>query len=147
MTRPSQVVPLALLVGCYTYRPLATPVPEAGASVDVELNDLGMRDLAGEVGPNIDHVQGRVVRADSSDLELSVTGVQNIRGEPTEWNGERLRLPMRYVQGVEERRLSGAGTGLLGGAVAAGLVAAYRLLGGPGSGAGPSGHSPGGAGQ
>jgi hypothetical protein len=137
--RPVRALSLFLLVSCYTYRPLATPAPVAGTAVDVELTDAGMRDLVDNVGAGITHVQGRVLLADSSGLDLSVSGVTNNRGRPTRWNGERLQLAQRYVGTIQERRLAAGGTGLLGGAVAAGLVAVYAIVGGGSSAVGPSG--------
>jgi hypothetical protein len=145
--RASRVLPLVLLAGCYTYQPAPGRVAAAGNSIDVELNDFGVRELAGKVGPGIERVQGRVVAADSSLIDLSVIQVENTRGEPTEWNGERLRLPTRYVRGIQERRLSAGGTGLLGGVVAATLIAGYRLLDRPSSAAGPPGETGGSSGH
>jgi hypothetical protein len=144
--RPSRAFPFLLLASCYTYRPIATPAPAPGSAIDVQLNDAGARDLATEVGPGVEHIRGRVLAADSTALDLSVAEVQDVRGEPTVWNGERLRLPQRYVRSIERRRLSLGGTGLLGGAVAAGLVAAVGIAGRQGSGV-PSGGGPGGQGH
>ncbi len=141
--RPWRALPFLLLAGCYTYRPLANPVPAGGTAIDVRLTDEGVRELANEVGPGVEQIRGRVLGADSAALDLSVSEVENVRGEPTLWNGERLQLPQRYVKSIESRRLSLGGTGLLGGAVAAGLLAAVNIAGRQGSGV-PSGGTPGG---
>jgi hypothetical protein len=133
-----------LTAGCYTYRPVIGPVPIVGSRVDLELNDEGSRALAGQVGRDTEHLRGTVVRADSAAVELAVQAVEKSRGEPTDWNGERVQVPRRYVERLQERRLSVGGTGILGGAVAASLIAAYKLFGGGSTSQGPLGGGPGG---
>jgi len=134
-----------LLTSCYTYRPVPGPAPTAGSEVELELNDEGTRALAGEVGLGTERLRGTVIRADSAAVELAVQAVENTKGEPTDWNGEPVRIPRHYLDRIQERRLSVGGTGILGGAVAAGLIAAYELFGGGGSSQGPLGGGPGGA--
>jgi len=145
MIRLSLVAGLALVSACYTYRPIQNPAPAAGSQVDVALDDEGTRALAGTLGPDIEHVHGTVLGADSSGVRLAVSEVQDVRGQPTAWSGERIEIPGRYVARIEERRLAAASTGVLGGAIAAGLVAAYELFGGNGTVEGPLGGAPGGA--
>jgi hypothetical protein len=133
-----------LTAGCYAYRPLPGPAPAVGSQVELELSDEGSRALAGEVGPGTERLRGTVIRADSALVELAVQAVQNTKGEPTDWNGEPVRIPRQYLDRIQERRLSVGGTGILGGAIAAGLIAAYELFGGGGSSQGPLGGGPGG---
>ena len=73
-----------------------------------------------------------MVRADSAELTLAVKAVETQRGERTGWEGEMVVIPRRFVRDLQQRRLSVGGTGLLGGAVAAGLVAATQVFGGRG---------------
>jgi hypothetical protein len=120
------------LAACYTYRPLPTPEPEPGARISAQLTGQGSQDLAGQIGPDVLHVEGEVVEADSSGLDLVVREIESYRGIRSDWNGEQVRLPRAAVAGIQERRLSAGGTGLLGGVLAAGLYAIYRVLGGPG---------------
>jgi hypothetical protein len=115
-----------------------------GSRVELELNDEGSRALAGEVGLGAERLRGTVVSADSAGLRLAVQAVENTRGEPTDWNGEQVRIPRQYVERMQERRLSVGGTGILGGAVAASLIAAYELFGGKSTAQGPLGGGPGG---
>ena len=129
------------LAACYTYRPLSTPAPEAGARVSAQLTGQGSHDLAGQIGPDVLHVEGEVLEADSSGLDLVVREIESYRGIRSDWQGEQVRLPRAAVAGIQERKLSPGGTGLLGGVVAAGLYAIYRVLGGPGLFEGTSGQS------
>jgi hypothetical protein len=123
---------VALVSGCYTYRPLTTTAPEPGSRVSAELTDEGARELSGTIGPAIEHVEGEVLRVDSSTIEMSVMQVEGARGWQTDWSGEPVRIPRKAVSGLQQRRFSLGGTGFVSGVVAGGLYAMYRLLGGPG---------------
>jgi hypothetical protein len=134
---------LALMLaaaGCYTYRPLSAPLPTAGTRLQVTLTDDGSDSLASRLGPNVQQVAGDVIRADTAGLVLAVREVQNYRGERSDWQGEPVALPRRFVRDLQERHISVGGTGLLGGAIAAGLVAATQAFGGRGTLAGSAGN-------
>jgi hypothetical protein len=121
---------LLFLPACYTYRPLSAPVPAAGTRVQVTLTGDGVDSLANRVGANVQAVLGNVVRADSAGLTLAVQAVENRRGDRDGWQGEPVDIPARFVARLQERRLAVGGTGLLGGAVAAGLIALTQAFGG-----------------
>lgn len=138
----------ALLLGaCYTYRPLSTAQPLPGTRVSAELTNDGARDLSGQVGPEVEHLEGEVVGVDSTGVQLAVRQVETTRGIQSDWKGEKVTIPSSAVSGWQQRRLSVGGTGFLGGLVGGGLYAMYRLLGGPGlingrgGGTGPGGGS------
>jgi hypothetical protein len=133
-----------LLAGCYTYRPLQEPAPAPGDRVSAQLTTEGSRELTGQIGPEILHVEGQVVSADSDGLDLEVLEIESVRGIRSDWHGEHVRLPRLAVAGLQERRLSVGGTTLLGGVLLGGLYAAYRLFGGGGSVEGPGGQVGGG---
>jgi hypothetical protein len=124
-----QHLPILSLAACYTYRPLPTPTPEPGPRVSAQLTTEGSRDLTGQIGPEVLHVEGNVVEADSSGMDLDVLEIESYRGFRSDWHGERLRLPRDAVAGMQQRRLSVGGTGLMAGVLAAGLYAMYRVLG------------------
>jgi hypothetical protein len=130
--RTPLVGPLLVLAGCYTYRPLPAAAPAAGLRVQAILTDAGSDSLAGRLGRDVEAVAGEVERADSVELTLAVREVENQRGERSDWSGETVVIPLRFVRALEQRRLSPGGTGLLGGAVAAGLVAITQVFGGGG---------------
>ena len=133
-----------LLTGCYTYRPLATPEPQAGTRVSAQLTGGGSQELASQIGPDVLHVEGKILHADSAGLDLEVREIESYRGIRSDWNGEQVRLPRASVAGIQERKLSPGGTGIMGGVVVAGLYAVYRILGGPGLFEGNPGQSAGG---
>lgn len=124
---------LALTAGCYTYRPLSAPEPAAGTRLQAMLTDIGADSLASRIGPGIGAVAGDLLAADSASLTLAVRAVENRRRERNEWDGEPLVIPRRFIRELQQRHISFGGTGLLGGALAAGLVAATQAFGGGGS--------------
>jgi hypothetical protein len=121
-----------LLAGCYTYRPLSTAQPLPGTRVSAELTDDGARELSGQVGPEVEHVEGEVLIVDSAGVRMAVRQIETTRGIQSDWRGEKVTIPRSAVSGWQERRLSVGGTGFIGGLVAGGLYAMYRLLSGPG---------------
>jgi len=127
------ILSLALSLGaCYTYRPLAIPAPEPGTRISAQLTGTGSQELASQIGPDVLHVEGMVLQADSSGLNLEVREIESYRGIRSDWSGEQVRLPRAAVAGIQERRLSPGGTGIMSGVLVAGLYAIYRVLGGPG---------------
>jgi hypothetical protein len=130
---------IALLSACYTYRPLETTTPVPGQRVSAQLTTEGSRDLTMQIGPEVLHVEGNVVDADSAGMDLDVLEIESYRGIRSDWHGERVRLPRVAVAGMQQRRLSIGGTGLLAGALTAGVYALYQVLGGSNSSTGSSG--------
>ncbi len=139
MIRRSPLPLIVVLGACYTYRPLETTEPEPGQRVSAQLTTEGSRDLTGQIGPEVLHVEGDVVEADSAGLDLDVQEIENYRGIRSDWHGEHVRLPREAVAGMQQRHISVGGTGLMGGALAAGLYLVYRVLSGGTSSEGSSG--------
>jgi len=144
MTTPLLVGAVLALTGCYTYRPLTTTEPAAGTQVSAQLTSTGSRELAGQVGPDVLHLEGKVLHADSAGLDMEVREIESYRGIRSDWNGEQVRVPRVAVAGIQERKLSPGGTGIMSGVIVAGLYAVYRVLGGPGLFEGNPGQSGGG---
>ena len=120
------------LAACYTYRPLSTQAPEPGTRISAQLTGTGSQEIISQIGPDVLHVEGNVVHADSGGLDLEVREIESYRGIRSDWNGEQVRIPRVSMAGIQERKLSPGGTGIMGGAIVAGLYAIYRVLGGPG---------------
>jgi hypothetical protein len=130
---------LALLTACYTYQPLETTVPAPGQRVSAQLTVEGSRDLTPEIGPEILHVEGDVVQADSTGVDLDVQEIESYRGIRSDWHGEHVRLPRTAVVGIQQRHLSVGGTAVLTGALTTGLYLIYRVLSGGSSSEGGNG--------
>ena len=132
------------LSACHTYRPLADAGPEPGTRISAQLTGSGSQELASQIGPDVLHIEGTVMGVDSGGLNLQVREVESQRGIRSDWNGEQVRVPRQSVAGMQERKLSPGGTGIMSGVLAAGLYAIYRVLGGPGLFEGNPGQSAGG---
>jgi hypothetical protein len=124
---------------------LPSPALAPGDRVSAQLTTEGSRELTGQIGPEILHVEGQVVSADADGLDLDVLEIESVRGIRSDWHGEHVRLPRQAVAGLQERKLSVGGSALLGGVIVGGLYAAYRLFGGGGSVEGAGGQAGGGA--
>jgi hypothetical protein len=136
----------ALLAGCYTYRPLDTVDPAtlpAGTNVEVRLTPEGATRLATQLGPDTRYVRGQWLGADSTGVRLAVSSVETTRRIGVPWKGEQVTLPRGDVATVQERKLAVGTTGLLGGVVLGGLVAATAAFSGGGNVSGAVGGAPG----
>src|SRR3954462_8546973 len=100
---------IALLSACYTYRPLETSTPAPGQRVSAQLTSEGSRDLTMQIGPEVLHVEGNVVDADSAGMDLDVLEIESYGGIRSDWHGERVRLPRGAVAGGGQRRPSDRG--------------------------------------
>ena len=126
------------LTGCYSYArvdgtPATAPV---GAEVAAEITDQGRVALADSLGPSPDRVEGRLITAGDSSITLAVSAVRSLRGERTNWTGERITLPRSSYSGLAQRRLSKGRTALAGFIVGGAIVALAATLGITGSGEG-----------
>src|SRR6476469_4843671 len=137
--RSALLLSTAFLGACYTYQPLETTVPVPGQRVSAQLTTEGSRDLTAEIGPEILHVEGDVVQADSSGVDLDVQEIESYRGIRSDWHGAHVRLPRQAVAGIQQRHLSIGGTAVLTGALTAGLYFIYRVLSGGSSSEGGNG--------
>ena len=142
--RIEAIAACALLAGCYTYRPLDTVDPAslpAGTNVEVRLTPEGAEHLATQLGPDSRYVRGQWLGADSTGVRLAVSSVETTRRIAVPWRGEQVTLPRGDVATVQERKLAVGTTGLLGGVVLGGLVAAAAAFSGHGSVTGGGGTS------
>jgi hypothetical protein len=121
-----------LLNACYTYRPLTTPQPLPGTRVSAELTDDGAHELSGQLGPQVEHVEGDVLAVDSSGVQLAVRQIETTRGYQVDWKGEKVIIPRAAVSGWQQHRLSVGGTSFMGGLLVGALYGMYQLLGGQG---------------
>jgi hypothetical protein len=144
MIRLKAIPCIAVLSACYTYGPVSNPTPSPGDRISAQLTTDGSRELSGQIGPEVLHVEGDVLGADSSGLDLQVREIESYRGIRSDWHGEHVKLPLSAVAGLQQRKLSVGGTTLMGGVLAAGLYAMYRILGGPGLFEGGNGQAGGG---
>jgi hypothetical protein len=72
----------------------------------MDVNDLGRLALGGQMGPEIAHIEGRLVSKESDEYEISVKSIKLIRGGDQVWNGERIRIRKEYISQTYERHFS-----------------------------------------
>lgn len=116
----------ALATGCYSMVPVASDAPLLGSVVALTINDAGRVALGGSMGPEIDHVEGRLVSLDSSGYQVAVTTVHLLRGGVQNWSGERVAIRTEHVRSVQERHFSRTRTAIVAGVAVASLAALMR---------------------
>ena len=119
-----------LATGCYSYVPLAAPVPRQSDDVRVHLTPSGAVDLAREIGPRMSAVDGRVIElGPDSSLTLAVSQLRSMSGEQVAWQGDApLVIPRSATASVERRQLArgrtvAASTGATAALAAIGVLA------------------------
>jgi hypothetical protein len=95
-----------LVAGCYVLQPVTGAGPEPGAMMAFEVNDLGRLSLGGQMGPEIAHIEGRLLSKQGDEYELSVRSVKLIRGGSQVWNGERVTIKKEFISQTFERHFS-----------------------------------------
>lgn len=114
-------VSLLLQMGCYTLVPTGGVIPAAGTRIALSVNDAGRAVLGGVMGPEIDQIEGYLLRKDSVEYVVSVTDITTVRGGAQQWSGETVHVKSEFVTGVYERRLSKSKT-LVAGAIGVGAL-------------------------
>lgn len=115
-----------LLSGCYTSRPIATPVPVPGTRITAGLTQGGAAEVAALIGPHARSVEGVVVGVvGEREWQLSMIRVEQTDGQGVFWNREVVTLPASAFHDVRERQLDRRRSVILAG----GIVGAALLLG------------------
>lgn len=137
--RALALIGVLLVAGCYSYHPLASPIPTVGTRVTADLTDTGSLQMASQVGPRITSVSGDVVESDRDGLLLALNSVMGRNQQETFWQGEQVRIPLATVARVQQRRFALGKTILFSGTVVGALLGAIKAFEGDGSGGGGTG--------
>jgi hypothetical protein len=95
-----------LVAGCYVLQPVTGAGPEPGTVMAFEVNDLGRLALGGQMGPEIAHIEGRLLSKQGDEYELAVRSVKLIRGGSQVWNGEKVTIKKEFISQTFERHFS-----------------------------------------
>jgi hypothetical protein len=114
---------LAVQIGCYSYLPVQSTPPVALQRVSLTINDHGRVLLSDRMGASINRIEGRLIRADSSNVLLAVSRVIAIDGVASNWLGDEVLIPREAVLAYQARPLSKPRTFALVAAVVGGLIA------------------------
>ena len=97
-------------MGCYTFEPTGSAVPDPGVVVALEINDAGRLALGGSMGPEIAQVEGRLLSVDQAAFRVGVSNLRLLRGGEQAWSGEPVQINREFVSSVRERRFSSGRT-------------------------------------
>jgi hypothetical protein len=124
------------LSGCYSYVPVApsaAPPPATPVRVhlsrpmDFPIQDVTVRDVV--------DLQGEVVQAQDTSMQLSVFGLRSTTGYNVDANGETVSFPRQSVVGLAQKRISPVRSALFAAILVAGAVAVRATgIGGDASG-------------
>lgn len=93
--------------GCFSLQPVTAGVaPEAGARVDVKLNDVGRAALGPAIGPEVDRIDGTVLEQDSSGMTIAVKHIIGLNGSVQVWSDELVRISDSQVRSLSLRQFS-----------------------------------------
>jgi hypothetical protein len=113
---------LMLQQGCYSAIPVTGASTMPRGEVTIRVNDRGRLLIGNRLGPLVDKLQGRIVRADSTQVEMAVELAEDVRGTVARWGGERFTIPREGINTIDEKKLAKKRTWFLVGAIAAGVV-------------------------
>lgn len=122
-------VALLFQVGCHSFLPLQDSAPANGEIVSMTLNDRGRAAMSERMGEGVDRVEGFLMGATETVVNLEVTRTVSIRGSSVTWTREALEIPRDGIRGFQQRKFSGRKTLLLVATLGLGLMALSELFG------------------
>ncbi len=109
--------------GCYALQPVSGGVaPEAGARLDVTLNDAGRVALGPLIGAEVDRIDGTLLEKDSAGMTLAVKHVIGLNGSTQIWSDELVRVQDEHIRQLARRQFSPGRTAVLGAAGVGGFT-------------------------
>jgi hypothetical protein len=123
------------IAACYHYAPVEEVQAEAGHEVRLQLTDRASVDLAEQIGPRIERVEGELLAVSDTAFTLRMSATYGRGNVETPWAGERVTFARGDVSRVERKAFDrGRSFVIGGGAVAGALLAgiAFNSLGGSG---------------
>ena len=119
---------LMLQQACYNKIPVAGASTMPDGPVTLTVNDRGRVLVGSKLGPLLDHVDGRITRADSVNVEVAVETAEDVRGNLARWGGERFTIPREGIETVTTRKVSKSRTALIVGGVLGVIIAAFVAI-------------------
>jgi hypothetical protein len=119
---------LLVSAGCYMYAPVSLGTISPGEAVRVELSDVGSTQVEPYVGARARTLEGRVTRADSTGLELSVNDITRSSDMDEAWQGKPVLVPTNGIAAVSLSKLSAKNSLLAAGGLFVGAGALARAI-------------------
>lgn len=112
-------VPLMLstTAGCFTAKPVVGEALPAGTEVLVKVTDAGRVNLAAQLGPSVDVIEGRLISRDASAVTVAASSVSLLNGGHQVWSGERIRIGADQVALLSRKQFSRGRTAIVTAAV------------------------------
>lgn len=114
------------LTGCYVLQPVRGAGPVPGTRMALEVNDAGRLAMGSTMGPEVVHVEGRLISKQNDAYELAVLSVRLISGGTQVWSGERVSIRTEHVSRAFERQYSKSRSVAAGAVAVAGVYAIVR---------------------
>ncbi|MEO7997969.1 MAG: hypothetical protein ABI852_11020 [Gemmatimonadaceae bacterium] len=125
---------LMLQQACYNSVAVAGASAAPVGPVTITVNERGRILVGNRLGSLVDHVVGRIVRADSVNVEVAVETAEDVRGNMARWGGEKFTIPREGIQSMTAKKVSRVRTGLLLGGIVVGILVGLLTLHGGKSG-------------
>jgi hypothetical protein len=118
------------LAACSTYVPIAMEtVPQVG-TVRLALSDDARNQNFGQLGSQIQSIEGRVRSVSDSGIAISANEVGRVDADDQSYRGETVLIPSRYVVAVTQKRVQVARSVLLAALITGGAIWIGKSLGG-----------------
>ena len=121
---------LMLQLGCYTTIPVTGAATLPAGLVTIQVNERGRLLVGNKLGSLVDKVVGRIVRADSVNIEIAVETAEDVRGSLARWGGEKFTIPREGIGTMSTKKTSRWRTGLLLGGIVVGLIVGLLSING-----------------
>lgn len=122
---------LMLQQACYNITPVTGAATVPTGNVEITINERGRVLLGNRLGSLLDRVNGRIVRADSVNVEVAVQTSQDVKGSLARWDGDRVTIAREGIASIVEkkpnRKRTAILTGIILGGIAIGLAALIGL--------------------
>jgi hypothetical protein len=103
--------------GCFTAKPVVGEPLPAGTEVLVKVTDAGRVNLAAQLGPSVDVIEGRLISRDASAITLAASSVSLLQGGHQVWSGERISIEADQVALLSKKQFSKGRTAVVTAAV------------------------------
>ncbi len=119
-----------IVSACSTYAPITLQnAPQVG-TVRLALSDDARGQSFGQLGSQIQSIEGKVRSVSDSGIAISASEVARVDAEDQSYRGETVLIPPRYVVAVSQKRVQVGRSVLLAALITGGAIWIGNSLGG-----------------
>ena len=115
---------------CSTYAPIALQTAPQFGTVRLALSDDARSQSFGQLGSQIQSIEGRVRSVSDSGIAISASEVGRVDAEDQSYHGETVLIPPRYIVAVSQKRVQVGRSVLLAALITGGAIWIGSSLGG-----------------